>query len=169
MNRTQGLLQAHDVSQPDAGARPAAASVSARATFITAAAVALAALGACASTPTPLPAMAVAQAAVSRADSPGTKADAPAALAVATAKLEAAQVAFKGGDSNRARQLADEAALDAEVADMHAQAMRSQRAATDSRAAASVLQQELARKSSMPPAQAPAMPMPMQMPVPAAR
>ncbi|WP_439536675.1 DUF4398 domain-containing protein [Methyloversatilis sp.] len=111
-------------------------------------ALALAALllGACASTPLPVEKMAVAEAAVERASSAGTRESAPAELQIAIGKLTRARQAVVNKDYERAGQLAEQAELDAHVAEAHAQAVRSQRSATESQNAARVLQEEINRK-----------------------
>lgn len=126
-------------SMPDAtGTRPLT---------LAAAALAVAVLGACASTPPPVAQMAVAEAAVKRAGSASTTEMAAAELRVATDKLAAARSALTAGDHDRARQLAEQAALDAQVAELHAQAMRSTKAAQETQDAARVLREEIARKA----------------------
>ena len=104
-------------------------------------------LNACASAPVPLEQMAVAEAAVQRASTASTSEAAPAELRLASAKLADARSAVKAGDSERARRLAVEATVDAEAAEIHAQAMRSSKAARDSDDAARVLREELSRKA----------------------
>jgi hypothetical protein len=114
-----------------------------------AAALALAALlGACASTPMPTQQLAVAQAAVKQADTSSTADDAGTELQVAKSKLAAAQQAEARKDYVLAAQLADQAQVDAQVAQLHAQSMRSRKAAQDSQDAARVLREELARKAA---------------------
>ena len=106
-----------------------------------------AALAACASTPPPNESMAVAEAAVTRASNPGTSEAAPAALAVAVNKLASSRAALTRGEMETARWLAEQAALDAQVADSQAQAVRARKAATETLAAAAALREELNRKS----------------------
>ena len=108
---------------------------------------ALLALGGCASTPPPVEQMAVADAAVQRASTVSTSENAPAELAVAVAKLAKARSALAAGDSVQARRWADQAALDAQVAELHAQAVVSAKAARDSEDAARVLREEISRKA----------------------
>lgn len=103
-------------------------------------------LGACASTPPPVEKMAVAEAAVERASSAGTRENAPAELQIAIGKLTRARQAVVNKDYERAGQLAEQAELDAHVAEAHAQSVRSQRSATESQNAARVLQEEINRK-----------------------
>ena len=97
-----------------AGTRPLA---------LAAAALVLTLLGACAGTPPPVAQMAVAEASVKRAGSTSTTETAAAELRVATDKLAAARSALTAGDHDRARQLAEQATLDAQVAELHAQAV----------------------------------------------
>jgi hypothetical protein len=104
-------------------------------------------LFACASTPAPLQELAVAEATVQRASTASTRESAPAELRQATVKLAEARAAAKGGENERARRLAVEAAIDAEVAEMRAQAVRSAKAASETQDAARVLREELSRKS----------------------
>jgi hypothetical protein len=106
-----------------------------------------AALAACASTPLPNESMAVAEAAVTRASNPGTSEAAPAALAVAVNKLASSRAALTRGEMETARWLAEQAALDAQVADSQAQAVRARKAANETLAAAAALREELNRKS----------------------
>jgi hypothetical protein len=108
---------------------------------------ALAALTACASALPPNEAMAVAEAAVTRASNPGTSDAAPAALAVAVNKLASSRAALARGETETARWLAEEAALDAQVADSQAQAARARKAALETQAAAQALREELNRKT----------------------
>lgn len=116
-------------------------------------ACALAALGAlaltagCASTPAPPEKMAVAEAAIQRASTSGTATDAAAALQLATDKLAAARQAMSTQDYERAGQLAEQAAVDAQAAEIRAQSMRSRRAAQESQDAARVLREEINRKT----------------------
>ena len=111
------------------------------------AAVGVLLLGGCASKPVPLQEMAVAEAAVQRASNSSTSESAPAELGVAVAKLAGARSALAAGDTDRARRLADEAVLDAQVAEMHAQAVRSTRSANETEEAARALREEINRKT----------------------
>lgn len=105
-------------------------------------------LNACASAPVPVELMAVAEAAVQRASTASTGESAPAELRLANAKLAEARSAIKAGDTERGRRLAVEATVDAEAAEMRAQAERSSKAARDSEDAARVLREELSRKTT---------------------
>ena len=108
----------------------------------------LVALGGCASKP-PMPTaqMAVAEAAVRSANTSSTSADAPRELQLAIDKLASARQAVSAEDFERAAQLADEAQIDAQVAELHAQSARSSRAAQESQDAARVLREEITRKT----------------------
>jgi hypothetical protein len=101
----------------------------------------------CASTPMPVEELAVAEAAVQRASTASTRESAPAELGVAVAKLASARSAVTAGDAGRARLLADEATVDAQVAEMRAQAVRASKAARESEDAARVLREEINRKT----------------------
>jgi hypothetical protein len=101
---------------------------------------------ACASTPPPVAQMAVAEAAVARASSVGTSEAAAGSLRVATGKLAAARVALAAGEHETALRLAEQATLDAQLADQQAQALRARKAAQESDDAARALRAELDRK-----------------------
>lgn len=103
-------------------------------------------LGACAAAPKAPQELATAEAAVQRATTPATAADAPAELRVATDKLAAARAAVAAGDTDRARALSEQAEIDARVAELHAEAVRSGRAAKESQDAARALSEEIQRK-----------------------
>lgn len=103
-------------------------------------------LAACASTPKAPQELAAAQSALQRATTPATAADAPAELRVATDKLAAARAAVTAGDTDRARALSEQAEIDARVAELHAEAVRSGRAAKESQDAARALSEEIQRK-----------------------
>ena len=104
-------------------------------------------LGACAAPPKPPQQLAVAEAAVQRATTPGTSSDAPAELRVATDKLAAARAAVVAGDTDRARWLSEQAEIDARVAELHAESVRSRKAAKESQDAARALAEEIQRKT----------------------
>ena len=105
-------------------------------------------LGGCASTPVPVEDMAVAEAAVQRASTATTRESAAPELKVAVDKLASARSALAAGDRSAARQWAQQATLDAQVAELRAQSVRSMKAATESEAAAAVLREEINRKSA---------------------
>lgn len=103
---------------------------------------------ACASTPVPNAKMAVAEAAVKHASSTDTSEHAPGQLQVAIAKLASAQDAFARKDYALAYRRADEAELDAQVAIVHARAVRATKSAKETQDAARVLRDEIDRKSA---------------------
>jgi len=111
-----------------------------RAVLVTCAALALAA---CASTPEPKEQMAVANSSVEQAT--GNAAEAPAELSTARDKLARANVAIAKKDFVMARQLADEAAADAALAQATARSARSERALTEVRESIKQLQVQLNR------------------------
>ncbi len=104
-------------------------------------------LSACAGTPIPKEQMAVAEAAVLKASTVNTSQDAPGQLQLAVGKLEAARAALQVKDNDKARRLAEQAELDAQVAELHAQAMRAARAAKESQSAERALREEIGRKA----------------------
>lgn len=104
-------------------------------------------LTACAGVPAPKEQMAVAEASVQRASTVNTSQDAPAQLQLAVGKLEAARAAMLVSDHVRARQLAEQADLDAQVADLHAQSVRAARASKESQDAERALREEAGRKT----------------------
>jgi hypothetical protein len=105
-------------------------------------------LGACSSTPVPKEQMAVAEAAIEHASTSSTSDNAAGELQLAVAKLDAARAAMQSKDYVRARQLAEQAEVDAQVAELHAQSVRAGKAARESQAAESALRDELNRKTS---------------------
>ena len=113
---------------------------------ISAAALALT-LGGCASTPAPSEQMAVAEAAVQRASTSSTSETAASELKIATDKLAGARQAVINKDYDGARQLAEQAEVDAQVAELHAQSERSRKAAQESQDAARALREEINRKT----------------------
>ncbi|MET0335498.1 MAG: DUF4398 domain-containing protein [Rhizobacter sp.] len=111
----------------------------------------LAVMAACASPAPPTQQMALAEAAVQRASSMGTADLAPAELQLAKSKLARAKDAQDAKQFDRAARLAEQAQVDAEVAEMHAQAVRSRRAVQESENAAAALRDEVDRKASRGP------------------
>ena len=99
----------------------------------------------CASAPVPIEKLAVAGAAVERANTASTRESAPAQLQTAIEKLASAREAVDRKDYERAGQLADQAILDAQLAELHAQAIRAGVAARESEEAARVLRNEINR------------------------
>ena len=105
------------------------------------------ALGGCASAPVPLEQLAVAEASVQHANTTSTSENAAGELQLATSKLASARQAVASKDNERAKQLAEQVEVDALVAEMRAQAARSDKAAKESQEAARVLREEIARKA----------------------
>jgi len=101
------------------------------------------ALAACASPDAPKEQMAVANSAVDQATA--NAAEAPAELATARDKLTRANQAMARKDYVAARQLADEAAADAALAQATARSARSSRALTEVRQSIQQLQAQLNR------------------------
>lgn len=104
-------------------------------------------LAGCASVPVYSDQMAVAESAVRHAGSDGTRESAPGELQLAIDKLESARQAVKCEDFARARRLAEQAEVDAQVAELRAQSVRSTKAARESQNAARVLREEIERKT----------------------
>lgn len=104
-------------------------------------------LAACASTPAPTQQMAVAEAAVQHASTNSTNENAAAELQIAVAKLTSARQAVLNNEYDRAQQLAEQAEVDAQVAELHAQSERSRKAAQESQDAARALREEINRKT----------------------
>lgn len=92
--------------------------------------------------------MAVAEAAVQQVNTTSNAENAANELQVATAKLMSARKALVDRDYLRAEQLAEQAQVDALVAQRHAEAERSRKAAQESQAAARVLSEEINRPAA---------------------
>ncbi len=118
-----------------------------RPVFALALATSLAVVAGCASVPEPTDKMAVAEAAILRASTSGTSADAARELQLATDKLTAARQAMNSKEYERAGQLAEQATVDAQAAEIHAQSARSRKAAQETQDAARVLREEMNRKT----------------------
>ena len=118
-----------------------------RPVFALALATSLAVVAGCASVPEPTDKMAVAEAAILRASTSGTSADAARELQLATDKLTAARQAMSSKEYERAGQLAEQATVDAQAAEIHAQSARSRKAAQETQDAARVLREEMNRKT----------------------
>ena len=88
-------------------------------------------LAACASTPVPNEKIAVAKASVQRAEQSGAPELAPVEMAVARDKLARAEQAAANRDAQPAGQLAEQANVDAQLAEATAQQQRSERAARE--------------------------------------
>ncbi|MEN9438260.1 MAG: hypothetical protein RIR09_2915 [Pseudomonadota bacterium] len=92
--------------------------------------------------------MAVAEASVQQANTTSNAENAANELQVATTKLMSARKALADRDYLRAEQLAEEAQVDALVAQRHAEAERSRKAAQESQDAARVLSEEINRPTA---------------------
>lgn len=102
-------------------------------------------LGGCASTPPPTEQMAVAEAAIKHATSTSTNENAAGELQLATDKLTSARDAMKREDYAVAKQLAEQTVVDAQVAELRAEAARSRKAAVETDNAADALNTEMNR------------------------
>jgi hypothetical protein len=109
--------------------------------------VTLGALGACASTPVPGEKIAVAEASLHRAEQAGAPQLAPVELATARDKLARAQKAAADHDALPATQLAEQANVDAELAEATAVAQKSHQTATQFDASMQALRQEAMRST----------------------
>jgi Domain of unknown function (DUF4398) len=96
--------------------------------------IALFPLAACTSVPAPVQEVAAAERAVQAAADANALTLAPADFEKAQRKLEAAKSALQAGEHVRARQLAEQAAADAELAQITAEAEEATRSAADIRA-----------------------------------
>ena len=105
-------------------------------------------LSACASTPMPKEQMAVAEASVKHASTTSTSDNAAGPLQIAVSKLDAARAAVAAKNYAQAKKLAEQADVDAQVAELHAQSVRSGKAAQESQDAERVLREELNRKTT---------------------
>lgn len=100
---------------------------------------------ACSSVQPPTTEMAVAESAVQRANTADTRDGAPAQLQIAIGKLENARNAFQREDYLLADQLAQQAQVDAELAEAIAQTSTAELAAQETQAAARALRDGLNR------------------------
>ena len=96
-------------------------------------ALALTALAGCAQAPVPHEALSAAELAIARARAAGAEHDAPVELARAEQKLQAARAALQAKANAPARTLAEQALVDAEFAEVAAQAARAQGTASQLR------------------------------------
>ncbi|MEE7625111.1 DUF4398 domain-containing protein [Methylobacter sp. Wu8] len=101
----------------------------------------------CASIPAPTEQMAVSKVAVSNATSAGGNEFAPQALKSAMEKMDAAERAMTEQDYLRARQLAEQAQVDAQLAAVTARSAKAQKAAQELQEGNRVLQQEIERNA----------------------
>jgi glutathione synthase/RimK-type ligase-like ATP-grasp enzyme len=108
-------------------------------------------MAACASTPIPNEKLAVAQDSLRRAEQSGAPEFAPVELATAREKLARAQKAVADHDAQPATMLAEQADIDARLAEATANQQRAHKAATEFDASMTALRQESMRAT--PPAQ----------------
>lgn len=104
-------------------------------------------LAACASTPPPTEQMAVARAALTHAAGAGATEAAPAEMASARQKLDRANAALAAKDNGLALSLAQQAQVDAQLAEAKAHAGKAGKAETAVTEASRALAEELARKT----------------------
>jgi hypothetical protein len=110
------------------------------------AAIALCAVG-CVTTPVPNEKIAVAKSSVQRAEQSGAPELAPVEMAAARDKLARAEKAAADHDAQPATQLAEQANVDAQLAEATAQEQRSRKAATEFDANLQALRQESLRST----------------------
>jgi glutathione synthase/RimK-type ligase-like ATP-grasp enzyme len=104
-------------------------------------------LAACASTPVPNEKIAVAKAAVQQAEQSGAPELAPVEMAAARDKLARAEKAAANRDGQPATQLAEQANIDARLAEATAQQQRSHKAAMEFDASMQALRSESMRNT----------------------
>ena len=104
-------------------------------------------LAACASTPVPNEKIAVAKASVQNAEQSGAPELAPVEMAAARDKLARAEKAAANGDAQPATQLAEQANVDARLAQATAQQQRSHKAAVEFDASMQALRSESMRST----------------------
>jgi hypothetical protein len=102
----------------------------------------------CASTPAPTEQVAVSTAAVAHAVSAGGTESAPTEMRTAREKLDRANVAMAAKDYDRARSLAEEAQVDAQLAETKAHSTKAQKAADELQEDSRVLREEINRRSN---------------------
>ncbi len=102
----------------------------------------------CASIPAPTEQFAVSKAAMADAVNAGAPEHAPFEMKTARDKLDRANVALVANDNDRARQLAEQAEVDAKLAEVKARSVKAQQAAAVSSESTRVLREELNRKSN---------------------
>ena len=101
----------------------------------------------CASTPAPTEQMAVSKAELSNASSAGGNEFAPLQLKSAMEKMDAAEQAMAEKDYVHARQLAEQAQADAQLAGAMAHSVKAKKAADALQEDSRVLRQEIGRKN----------------------
>jgi hypothetical protein len=111
------------------------------------------AMAACASTPIPNDKIAVAQESLRRAEQSGAPEFAPVELAAARDKLARAEKSAADHDAEPATMLAEQADIDARLAEATANQQRAHKAATEFDASMAALRQESMRATPPAPAQ----------------
>lgn len=109
--------------------------------------VAAISMAACASTPAPTERMIIARAAISNASSAGGSEFAPLQLKSAMEKMDIAEQAMSDKDYVRARQFAEQAQVDAQLAGAMASSVKAKKAADALQEDSRVLSQEIDRKT----------------------
>jgi hypothetical protein len=102
---------------------------------------------ACATTPAPTEQMAISRAAVNNATSAGGNEYAPIQLKSAMVKMDAAERAMTEKDYVHARQLAEQAQVDAQLAEATARSAKAQKAADALQEDTRILREEMQRKN----------------------
>ena len=105
-------------------------------------------ISACASAPPPTDQVAVSTAAVSRASSEGAGEAAPAEIRTARDKLDRAKLAMASKDYDQARSLAQEAQVDAQLAESKAHSAKARKASDEVQESIRVLREEMDRKAN---------------------
>jgi hypothetical protein len=106
----------------------------------------LAGIAACASGPAPDTEMGAAELALSQAEDAEAAARAPAPYALARDKLERARDAMADGENLEARRLAEQALVDAQLAEAEARSAVARESAAELRQSIETLREELARR-----------------------
>ena len=101
----------------------------------------------CTSVPPPIEQMAVSRAALSNANGTGANEFAPIQFKIAVEKMTAAEKAMNEKDYPLARQLAEEAQVDAQLAGLTARSVKAQKAAEAVQEDSRVLRKEIDRKT----------------------
>jgi hypothetical protein len=122
------------------------------------------ALAACASGPVPLEQLAVAKESVQRAEQAGATELAPVELSTARDKLQRAEQAAQNHEGQNATRLADQANVDAQLAEATAREHKSHRADMELEASLQALRQESAHDPAPPPPTVVPVPVPTQPP-----
>jgi len=124
-------------------------------------------LAACATLPAPTEQLAASRTAIQSAEVAGADQSATVELSQARDKLAAAQTAVNAGDNDRARRLADQALVDAQLAQAKASTTRARESVVQAEAALRALRDE-ANRPAAPPAASPPVTTPVAPVAPAA-